>query len=746
MSLFLFSTFPKFVDEELNRRRKAVQNGEPAYIQKPKSPWMRMVSGFKPENGSRKALMGGDLDVGEKMKFGFENLYETQARDGSGGTTGERYRPKPTITSISVDEKLQSFECSVEWKANSIGQLERLFPHFMGLGTSVIVDWGWSDVPPGGIINASSEQNFKKMFKPLSGVEEETDVESANSEISSDAKTQFDHPKYDQLRKGQGKYSFVSGAIVDFSFSPDENGTFSCTTEVMSLSKAMRKLRTKRQEMLRVSDIQETQGPSTVKSPPRVPTFYEFIKEDFQSHLKEQVQAAAFGGNSGDTTQSGDVVSIGQGKNDESDLQYMESGKQNRGYFLTWGEIERLVNKYATLTKGGKKSVASTFKLDSSDTIISNYKGRPFSGNDFLGNPLEKPLSLRTTDPLVCVVDSSGKSNKFRTVYENPKAASDGIEIDKERQGFLYNLYIYSDFLKLSLKKQETLFDALQYILDHCSAACFDIWDFNLEVDSNIIKVVDKNMASNTVEGILSSSDQEYVFKPNTRKTVLKGFSFDTNLDDKIKSQIVAQRSAKLNGPNKDAAQNSRKDSAAKLFKSQYPGGKDIALGPFKRRAKKGPKKQTEGEDNSEDPGNLGILHAEMINDSLENSETTKESVQKKKRNVSAYIDSPGNRYGNLVYKGKESGESLAQKFSEKLQNDPNSKSPINSNNYLGMGAQLELKGIGGFSAYQVLKIKQIPKIFENNGVFSIESVSHSVSPDDWSTELKTTFVVKNQQ
>ena len=132
MSLFLFSTFPKFVDEELNRRRKAVQNGEPAYIQKPKSPWMRMVSGFKPEGGSRKALMGGDLDIGEKMKFGFENLYETQARDGSGGTTGERYRPKPTITSISVDEKLQSFECTVEWKANSIGQLERLFPHFMG--------------------------------------------------------------------------------------------------------------------------------------------------------------------------------------------------------------------------------------------------------------------------------------------------------------------------------------------------------------------------------------------------------------------------------------------------------------------------------------------------------------------------------------------------------------------------------------------------------------------------------------
>lgn len=742
MSLFLFSTFPKFVDEELNRRRKAVQNGEPAYIQKPKSPWMRMVSGFKPEGGSRKALMGGDLDIGEKMKFGFENLYETQARDGSGGTTGERYRPKPTITSISVDEKLQSFECTVEWKANSIGQLERLFPHFMGLGTSVIVDWGWSDVPPGGIINATDKQNFQKMFKPLSGVEEETDVESANSEISSDGKTQFDHPKYEQLRKGQGKYSFVSGAIVDFSFSPDENGTFSCTTEVMSLSKAMRKLRTKRQEMLRVSDIQETEGPSTVQSP-RVPTFYEFIKQDFQSHLK----TAALSGNFGDTTQSGDVVEIGQGKT-KSDLQYMESGKQRSGYFLTWGEIERLVNKYATLTKGGKKAVTSTFKLDSSDTIISNFIGETLDVDSFFNTNLTKSLSLRTTDPLVCVVDSNGKSDKFRSFFKNPKAASDEIEIEKERQGFLYNLYIYSDFLKLSLQKQETLFDALQYILDQCSAACFGIWDFNLEVDSNVIKVVDKNMASNTVDGILKSPDQEYVFKPNTRKTVLKGFSFDTNLDDKIKSQIVAQRNANLDGSNKDAAQNSRKDSLANLFRSQYEKGKDIALGMFKRNAESEPEKQTEGEDNSEDPGNLGILHAEMINDSLKNSETAEdeESLKKKKRNVSKYINQIGDRYGSLVYKSKETGESLAQKFSKRLQSDLSSKSPINSNNYLGMGAQLELKGIGGFSAYQVLKIKQIPKIFENNGVFSIESVSHSVSPDDWSTELKTTFVVKNQQ
>jgi hypothetical protein len=704
---------------------------------------MRMVSGFKPENGSRKALMGGDLDVGEKMKFGFENLYETQARDGSGGTTGERYRPKPTITSISVDEKLQSFECSVEWKANSIGQLERLFPHFMGLGTSVIVDWGWSDVPPGGIINASSEQNFKKMFKPLSGVEEETDVESANSEISSDAKTQFDHPKYDQLRKGQGKYSFVSGAIVDFSFSPDENGTFSCTTEVMSLSKAMRKLRTKRQEMLRVSDVEETEGRNTVKSP-RVPTFYEFIKQDFQSHLREQAQAAALGGNSGDTTQLGDVVEIGQGET-ESDLQYMESGKQKRGYFLTWGEIERLVNKYATLTKGGKKATASTFRLDSSDTIISNYKGQPFKGEDPLGNALKKPLSLRTTDPLVCVVDSSGKSNKFRSVFKNPKAASDGIKIDKERQGFLYNLYIYSDFLKLSLQKQETLFDALQYILDQCSAACFDIWDFNLEVDSNIIKVVDKNMASNTVEGILDSSDQEHVFKPNTRKTVLKGFSFDTNLDDKIKSQIVAQRNADLDGSNKDAAQNSRKDSAVKLFREQYDdGGKDIALGPLQKRAEKTSQKESGGKDDSEDSKTLHLFQEEIINDSGEN--VSIDEREKIRKNVTPVLPTIGNKYGNLVYKGKETGESLGQIFSEKLQGDLNSKSPINSNNYLGMGAQLELKGIGGFSAYQVLKIKQIPKIFENNGVFSIESVSHSVSPDDWSTELKTTFVVKNQQ
>lgn len=723
MSLFLFSSFPKFVDEELNRRRKSVQNGEPAYLQEPKTPWMRMISGFKPEGGNRKVLMGGDLDVGKKLQFGFEDLYETQARDGRGGTTGEKYRPKPTITSISVDEKLQSFECTVEWKAHSIGQLERLFPHFMSLGTSVIVDFGWSDVPSGAVLSASSETEFRSMFEPL-GSEDSTDVESANSNISPQGKSQYDHEKFGKLRSGQGKYSFVSGAIVNFSYSPDENGTFSCTTEVMSVSKAMRKLRTKSQKFSR-GEVQDSNKENQ--------TLYSFIQQSFEQHLNTKKGL----------TQTTDIVKIGQGKQ-QKDLDYMESGKQSSGYYVSWGELERLVNKHGSLKKDGKESNPGTFEMDSSDTIISGYKGPDFTGSTLDGRSFTTSLSLATVDPLVCIVDTEGSSNRdFRKFSKKPDAASDEAEANKKRQGFLYNLYINHDFIKLAFGQHETVFGALEYILNQSSAACFDIWDFELEVEANTVKVIDKNMpAENTVNGILSGTDEEFVFRPNTNKTVLRNFSFDTNLDDRIKAQVVAQRSFESSDGSKPA-QNAKNDSTPKLFSNQYPG-KDVALGPLEKRNEKTENSQS-NDNNQNETSPLHVLQVEALSDVLGEQITQKE-LQKIRKNVGVYFSSVGSIQGNgLVYKGVEEGESLASKFERVLQSDESKKSPINSNNYLGMGAQLELDGIGGFTAYQVLKIEQIPKIFQQNGVFSVESVSHSVSPDDWTTELDTTFVIQNQ-
>lgn len=738
MSLQMFSTFPQFVDDELYRRRDVQRGGTPAGIQKPKSPWMRMMSNYRPGKvpnsrtrgdsnargddnnfkGNRRVLMGGDLQMGEKLKFGFENLYEQTSG------TGERYRPKPAITSVTVDEKLESFECSVEWTAHSIGQLNTLFPYFMNLGTSVIVDWGWNTVPPNGIINPNSEKQIRRQFSSVSGDSSNENVSSANEGIKPKGVSRFDHPKYARLKKAEGRYSFVAGAITDFSYAPDGNGSYSCTTEIMSLSKAMEKLRTENQENRRQPESNES----------RKPYLYEWIQsaEGYMKHLRENA------------SETDNIVEIKQGGS--NDLNYLENGFSDAGYYISWGEIEKLVNTYASLVKGetssGPHGEIRTFKLDSSDSVISSFEAKKESENS-------PPIQLRSIDPLTCIVDVGGQSDMFRNFTKQTdtigKKLGDGFSINKDTQGFLYNLYVEYQLVVVAFETNETIFEALKYILEKCSAACFGIWNFDLVIDSNIVRVVDRNMPRNSAKSVLDKQEKgdEFTFRPNTQVSIMRDFSFDTNLDDKMKGQVVAQRNANLSGPNRDAAQNAKNDTTVKIFDAEFEGS-DSIIGGMKKSGNADSMKDSQSAEKANYlTRQLKNVNVEAENDNIEIPMEDYEEARKGFQNTNALT---GQKYKHLIYAGQYEGESLARKFEEYLQASTGEFSPVNANNVINVDASITLDGIGGFSAYQVINIKQIPRIFGNNGVFTIESVTHNVSIDDWTTELKTKFIVSNMQ
>lgn len=728
MSLNLFSTFPKFVDEELNRRRTGsanpsegevapYQNGKPAGIQKPKSPWMRMISGYENENGKRMVLMGGDLETKEQIKFGFENLYEKEA------STGERYRPKPSINSIQIDEKLESFECTVEWTVHSLEQLERLHPYFMNLGTSVVVDWGWNTVPSQAIIDAESDTELQKQFASLNEKMDGCGVKSANSNISPSAKSRFDHPKYCRLKKGKGKYSLAAGAITNFSFSPDDNGSYSCTTEIVSLSKAMNKLRTKKQETKKQNEKEDQPKPDRKTKK----TLYDYLQEDFTKKLD------SFASNS-----IRDVVSVAAGP----ETSYSEAIEANKGYYVSWKKIEELVNTYATAVKNeGNENEIRNLKMDSADSVISSYNSSKKIGN--------KPLQLRTLQPLTCIVDVGGQNGSFRTFH---KVSEDGVgptldqgKIKQKTQGVLYNLYVQFQFFKDAIKNHESIIPALKYILRQCSSACFDIWDFKFLIDSNRVQVIDRNTSyESSVENVLENQGEEFDFRPNTRQSIMRSFSFDTNLDDRIKGQVVVQSNSDFGGISSNSAQNARIDSTGQFYTGK-PGTEskssltDRIIGGFKKPENDEKKKDLEVLIKEEGFSAMTSANAEAENDTISASTEDHEESRKEKGKIQT-TTTETLKY--LVY--SEGGDGARKEFRRFLQGFTNEKSPTNANNIIGVNAQIELDGIGGFSAFQVIDIKQIPKVYENGGVFSIESVTHSVSTDDWSTELKTKFIVTN--
>lgn len=721
--MHLFATFPKFVDDELQRRRSSRRA-----IQNTKSPWMRMTSNFKPANGAeRRVLMGGDIGIEEGLRFGFANLYETRS------VSGEKFRPVPGIESITVDSQLESFECTVEWTANSIGQLERLFPYFMNLGTTVIVDWGWDDVPSQGIIDVSNEDEVKSFYQNLGNFTDQDPVPTADGNKPS-ILSRYQTPRYKQLEKANGRYGFVAGTVVDFSYTPEGNSQYSCTTEITSVSKAMTMLRNRKQKEERSQENEDQAKNETIGATIKLDLF-QYFNLKFRGQLEKLAE------------DGGDVVKVSEVG---SDINRRTDAPEGNTYYVSWKKIEEIVNDYSTHVAGNVR----TFEWNSAASIISN-----FNAGDYQTENGKPPLNLRTLDPLICVVDSGGQSNgKFRQFSKQNDAIKEAFNDDSplndtRRQGFMYNLYIEYQLVVEAFEKKETVMGAMKYMLNLASKACFDIWDFKVVSDTNTFRVIDRNMTqSKAVDGILNSSSDEFEFQPNTRLSILRDFSFDTNMADLMKSQIIVQSNAKREGSNKNAAVNSRDDSNAQFFKGAFPG-QDLVLGEL------GKPKESEAS-KEESPEEQNFDRAYEMPRTLEVADEEaggwfggylggiggRTGEDARKSAVEAFYDSGPENLRGLVYLTEQTGgASLAQTFSAVLQADDSPLSGINGNNTLNINAQLTLDGIGGFCAFQTMKIKNIPRVFESEGIFTIDSVTHNVSTDDWTTELKTSFVLQNK-
>jgi hypothetical protein len=738
----LFSTFPKFVNDELERRRNSRD-----FFQDTKSPWMRMTSNFRPgtvpeaqtggaavAQGSderflagRRVLMGGDLGIDQELTFGFANIYENQT------ASGERFRPQPGIESIEVEEQLESFECTVNWFANSIGQLDRLFPYFMNLGTTVIVDWGWDNVPPSAPIDVSNENEVRSYYQQLGVFQDEPAIQTAEGSTPN-ILSRYQSPKYKKLREGQGRYCFVAGTVTDFSYTPEGNSQYSCTTELTSISKAMSKLRNRKQEQKRIQKGETVQGIQQGKKEKL--DHYTYMQQNFQDDLEDFA-------NEDDNK---DVVKI---KQDAENTSRRSDAYEANTYYVSWKRIEEIVNDYAPFESGEAKvdgESIKNFQFNSASSIISSFN----AGETVTVNGRESPVNLRTLDPLICIVDVGGQYDKFRNLsdrdYEPVSTQlADDFNLDASRQGLLYNLYIEYQLVLDAFEKNETILKAMQHMLNRASKACFDIWDFDIKIDTGIYRVVDNNMTSGpTVESRLSA-DESFEFQPNTRLSILRDFSFDTNMADLMKSQIIAQRNAKREGTSKNAAINSRNDANARFFKGGMPG-KDLVLGNLQKpKSSKSSKEQKQKESRKdpafEMPPNLpSAIGAE---DWIPFNEVEYEDIRKGARQNVVQGSSESTRF--VVYQvDQSSGAALARYFSQLLQADESELSGINGNNTLNIDAQLTLDGIGGFCAFQTMKIVNIPRVFETNGIFTIDSVTHSVSTDDWTTELKTSFVLRN--
>ena len=88
--------------------------------------------------------------------------------------------------------------------------MNRFLPHFLTIGQSVLLDWGWI---------------YKKKLNV------ETFFDSNTNVINSDV---FDNPM-PLIYRSKGDYDAIGGVISNISYKLNEDGGFDCTTTVTSV-------------------------------------------------------------------------------------------------------------------------------------------------------------------------------------------------------------------------------------------------------------------------------------------------------------------------------------------------------------------------------------------------------------------------------------------------------------------------------------------------------------------------------
>jgi len=234
MSIFT-ETFPQFVQDELNKRQKRLNNpAERVDLinhQSSRNAWIRMTSGVevigKPDLAKQYILQGGTLNdgaLGNIAKVGIGNSFNNAYS--SKGTTGDYargIRPMPGIVNMTAECKTaygSLFEATVNFTCWDIKQLEDLELLFMRPGYTVLLEWGWYD-----------NKNPPKFYDILDKDKDNLNFQQAYKDI------------FQKSIDNEGNYEALLGYIKNYQWSARPDGGYDCTTYIIALGEVLESLK-----------------------------------------------------------------------------------------------------------------------------------------------------------------------------------------------------------------------------------------------------------------------------------------------------------------------------------------------------------------------------------------------------------------------------------------------------------------------------------------------------------------------
>jgi hypothetical protein len=531
---------------------------------------------FKAAGDTNPTIYGGLQSSGVLGKDWNGNAVET--------ALGRRLRPSPVITSFSVKEGKDqiSRQATLEIKAFSLEQMEKIQSYFLEPGYSLYIEWGWNTTDgvrnittatgTGNIVSTIADKslswtNLSNTRKNSNGefdcflgfiVGGNVSGDSENFNISVNLRGAPSLPTYMQTNQGTTRID-ADGKLAESRKVKKPFGTVESETEASQLrrfGKMFNDLPAFRQTI----DIANLKS-SVIKT--------QFI--NFDEVVRKQVQAAV-----APNWYSDEAIEVELASPDGSETKEIEIAKEDlfsSHRYIRMDLAVEILNKIGSLDayKIGGKEI--TFKININNTVIGSFPNQFSTKADKLIIPGTVPDFFQYYLQSNEIEQLNGGKLLVNTDTIEPRGAKDGLEFfrptsdlnqfgfkeKKEYWGYLKFLFVNFDMFKSKIEqKNKNIREIFLDILNEMSSAVNSFWNFQIvegESDGNInVTVIDENFI-----GQNPNETKPVSFRHVGNGSVFLDANIDISIPAEMTNQIVATRLGNSSNPDEAIVSTSKK-------------------------------------------------------------------------------------------------------------------------------------------------------------------------------------------
>jgi len=522
------------------------------------------------------------------------------------------------------------------------------------------VEWGWADIAETPI--QTSVENTGKLH----------DYYFSPRKIYDDI-----------ILASNGNQDFYIGLITNFSWNQNDDGSFSCMTELTTLGETML--------ALNIQIESNVMGTDEAQKNKKTVTIKEYLDTTFSEEgLRSQIKRCT--GKDGNP-EPGSIFIANEVVSSYSfsslpGVVYPSTSLSKPLIFVTWEFLEKVIinGHLGALATNGKKE-EPTFKMDSGETLICN-------------DPL-----LYTTDDNIMFLYKEDSANRKSFEKQAPNTKS----------GYLKYVYVNIDLIKKELSESETLEEGLNRILKKISSAAADIWNFKLYVDPYVgytSYVIDLNYVSGDNINSIYSKDRPFVFGGYSGRSIVSDLSFTS----KMTNQIALTQYFGRNKADPNQVLGAYSDVIVKLLYGDVKDRilKDLKL-PEETKEQAEERKKAE-EAKAKEEADYKVKYDDFILSIPPNSNKLKKP-------------------GGYIVLSEECKKTLSEYLRRDKRGNETRHMPI-----YPLEIEVTIDGISGILPGNVFTVENIPQIYKEWGVFQATGISHEISSDVWTTKIRAFY------